>query len=328
MSLLCRFAAAVFCCALIGAGPAGKLVLIPYQEPGSDDPHAAAVTQVLADDLTAAGVAYATGAPTVHIDAVANAAKLCADNNATALLVPDGRYEQSQKRFAVSLVYVVKWETHVEFRLDEVGCDGVVRWSNVATGDQAQSGMYSVGNVGAEVDTAFRDAIKSGTASLAAAKIGDPPPAAASSSAATAGAAAPPYLLIPFGQPEMSDPRSADITHSLLAQMQQRKLNVVEGPTAIDHLTAMATAPQLCAASSAQGIVVPGIRLEQSGETGRSHAVLRLVLLNCAGSITGESTSDADMGNGFINNLGAAAVGVAERAMVPALDQLFPSTKS
>ncbi|HTZ55438.1 MAG TPA: hypothetical protein VMB20_10290 [Candidatus Acidoferrum sp.] len=339
MVLLRRFAVAVFCCVLAAlhisaqaqtTTPMGKLVLIPYQEPGSDDPHAAAVTQVLSDDLTAAGVTFATAAPTAHLEAVANAAKLCADNNATALLIPDGRYEQSQKRFAVSLIVVVKNETHVEFRLDEVGCDGVVRWSNVATGDQAQSGVYNAGNAGAAVDAAFRDAIKSETATFASAKIADPP-AAAGPPAAAAAASAPAvqtYLLIPFGQPGVADPRVSDITHSLLTQMQARKLKVVVAGTTIDHLTAIATAPQLCAANNAQAIVVPSIRLEQSISTGRSHAVLRMSLLNCDGAIDGQSVSDADMGQLFIYNFGAALVGVAERAMETGLDQLFPSTKS
>src|ERR1700682_3276789 len=59
------------------------LVLIPYEEPGSTDPHAAAITAKLAIDLPAAGVAVTSVAPVDHLDAVANAAKICADNAAS-----------------------------------------------------------------------------------------------------------------------------------------------------------------------------------------------------------------------------------------------------
>ena len=174
------FVAALFACALFAAPgtvkaqsahSAAHFVLVPYQEPGEDDPHAAVVTQVLSDGLKAAGVSFTTVDPVAHLDAVANAAKLCVANNATALLIPDGRYEQTSKRLAVSFVVVVKYNTHVEFRLDQVSCSGFVQWSNVATGDQTQSGMYTAGNVGAAVDAAFRDAVQSDTAAFASASI-------------------------------------------------------------------------------------------------------------------------------------------------------------
>ena len=43
-------------------------------------------------------------------------------------------------------------------------------------------------------------------------------------------------------------------------------------------------------------------------------------------NVIGHGTGEADMGNGFIVNFGAAVVGVTERAMAPAIDQLFPAT--
>lgn len=81
------------------AAPASgaKLVLLPYESPGSTDPHAAAITQTLSADLAAAGVAVATVAPVDHLEAVASAAKICTDNNATGILVPEGRYEQTKR---------------------------------------------------------------------------------------------------------------------------------------------------------------------------------------------------------------------------------------
>jgi hypothetical protein len=87
----------------------------------------------------------------------------------------------------------------------------------------------------------------------------------------------------------------------------------------------IARAQQLCTGTGAQAIIVPNVRIEQSSATGRSHASLRLTLLGCQGSVLRHGAAEADMGNGFIGNFGAAVVGVTERAMGPAIEQLFPS---
>ena len=314
----------------IAAAPATPLVLVPYQEPGSTDPHALAISQALSADLTAAGVTTTTIAATDRIDAVANAAKICADNHASGLLVAEGRYEQTLKQFSVALfVTIMRYPTHVEFRLDNVGCDGVVRWSTTATGDQAPSGIDSVGNLGAAIDGAFSSAVQDAAHAFATATI---PAAAAVIAAAPASAPAKPgpgstYLMLPFEQPGVADPRAPDITHSMLLQLQQHKLNVKVG-TPIDHFSAVATAGELCAANGAQAIIVPSVRVEQSSFSGRSHASLHLALLNCNGAVLGHGAGEADMGSGFIHNFGAAVVGVSERAMGPAIDQLFPAATS
>ena len=84
------------------------------------------------------------------------------------------------------------------------------------------------------------------------------------------------------------------------------------------------SAQQLCAANGVQAIIVPDVRIEQSSSKGRSHAALRLSLMSCTGSVLGHGSGEADMG-GVMNNFGAAVVGVSERAMSPAIDQLFPN---
>lgn len=302
-----------------------KLVLLPYESPGSTDPHAAAISQTLAADLAAAGVAVTSIAAVDHLDAVANAAKICADNGATGILVPEGRYEQTKKVIPAPFVTILRYPTHVEFRLDEIGCDGAVRWSTTTTGDEAPTGAFSVGNLGAAVDAAFRTAIQAASTARAGANIA---PSAVPAAAAAPVSAAPPatpssYLLVPFEQPGIGDPRGADITRSLLTKLQEHKLDVKAG-TPIDHFSAVANAAQLCTASGTQAIVVPDVRVEQSSVTGRSHAQLRLTLLSCSGSVLGHGTAEADMGQAFMGNFGATVVGVSERAMGPAIDQLFP----
>lgn len=93
--------------------------------------------------------------------------------------------------------------------------------------------------------------------------------------------------------------------------------------TLIDHLTAIATAPSLCSTYKAQAIIEPNIRIEQSSYTGRSYAALRLTQIACDGALTSTGAGTADMGSGFSRNFGAAAVGVSERAMDPAIDGML-----
>ncbi|HEY0614770.1 MAG TPA: hypothetical protein VGC96_09025 [Candidatus Elarobacter sp.] len=310
------------------AAPAGsaKLVLLPYESPGSTDPHATAITQTLVADLATAGIAVTTLAPVDHLDAVANAAKICADNNATGILVPEGRYEQTKKVIPAPFVTILRYPTHVEFRLDEVGCTGGVRWTTTTTGDEAPAGAFSVGNLGAAVDAAFRTAIQAAATSRAGATIMSSPVAAAALPAAAPAAAVTPssYFLVPFEQPGISDPRGADITRSLLTQLQQRRLDVKTG-NPIDHFTAVANAGRICSDTGTQAIIIPDVRVEQSSVTGRSHASMRLTLLSCAGTVIGHGAAEADMGQAFMGNFGATVVGVSERAMPPAIDQLFPN---
>jgi hypothetical protein len=309
------------------AGP--KFVLLPYEWPGSTDPHAADVTKALSADLAAANLNVTTVAPVDHLDAVANAAKLCADNGATGILVPEGRYEQTRKNIYAIYVTVIRYPTHVEMRLDDVGCDGKVRWSTTTTGDENPTGIISVGNTGAAVDAAFRTAAKAAADARGAANIGPAAPIAASLPATAPSTPAAPistYLLLPVEEPTIADPRGPDVTHSLLLALQKRSLNVKTG-TAIDHVSTIATAPQLCSANGVQGIIVPGARVEQSGYSGRSHAQMTLTLLSCSGAVLGHGVGEADMGSGMVN-FGAAVVAVSERAMPVAIDRLFPSTAS
>ncbi len=305
-----------------------SLVLIPYEQPESTDPHAVTISQELTSDLRAAQVNVVTVAPIDHMTAVVTAAKICADNNASGILVPEGRYEQTMKQIYNPIITIIRAATHVEVRLDEFGCDGVLRWSKTTTGDTARSGVFNVANAGADVDVAFKTALEAAATARGAATIANTVAAASASSATAAAAAAPSnYLLVPFEEPGVADPRAPDMTHSLLKQLQDRKLEVKLG-LPLDHLTTVSSAATLCAASGTQAILVPSIRIEQSGFNGRSHAALRLTLLSCSGSILGQGAGEADMGQIFMRNFGASVVGVAERAMIPAEDQLFPNTKA
>ncbi|MHB8462932.1 MAG: hypothetical protein ACYDA1_09815, partial [Vulcanimicrobiaceae bacterium] len=274
------------------------LLLVPFEEPGSTDPHAKAITTALTTDLSAAGISTVTIAPVDHLDAVADASQLCAQNHASGLLVPEGRYEQTMKRISVSFfLTILKYPTHVALRLDKISCSGAVLFSTVATGDEAPSGVNSVGNLGAAVDSAFKTASKTVVESLVAAKPLPVPtsnPIAATSPAPDATNATPAYLLLSFKQPGLSDPRAGDITDALLLRLQKRGLNVtVDAP--VDHLSTLSDSGELCQADHVTGIIVPSIRIEQSEYTGGSYASLHLGLVSCSGSILGHGSGRANI---------------------------------
>jgi hypothetical protein len=302
-----------------------RVMVVPYEEPGSKDPHAAAITQTLVADLQKQGMSAKAGAPMNHLEAVASAAQLCRDNAVTALLIPEGRYEQTRKAIYAYFVTVISYPTHVELRLDEIDCSGAVAWSTAATHDEVRSNVLAdPANVGAAIDDAFR-----GTADDVVTKFAASPPAnvlpAVNPPAAVAPASPvepPAYVVVPFGQPGIADPRSPDLTRSLAKFMTDRKLTVkVIAP--IDRLTVVNAAAALCAQNGAGAIMVPDLRLEQV-EGRRTHAELRLSVLTCDGRTTQVAFTEHDTANGFMNfNPGAVMVDVTEKAMKPALDQLF-----
>ena len=305
------------------------LLLVPFQEPGSTDPHAAAVTTDIASALAASGIKAVVGTPMNHLRAVADAAQLCSTNQTVGILIPDGRYEQTMKRFAVTFfLTILRYPTHAALRLDEVSCSGRVASTAVATGDAAPSGVDSVGNLGAAVDSAFRMAVKRVVRKFVAAGISTtasqpqdiPSPSANIASTADAHS----YLVLPFGQPGIADPRASEITKAFVKRLKGRGFTVTLAPRT-DDLRAIAGAARLCATYNVNGIVVPTIRVEQSEDTGSSFASLRLALVGCTGAIRRESEAHARIGSLLIVNFGAKAVAVAERSMKPAIAKLFAS---
>ena len=312
--------------------PSGtQFVLVPFEEPGSRDPHAAGITQALISDLAQAGFATAVIAPIEHVAAVADARDLCKANNASALLIPEGRYEQTNKSVYLLYTNTIKYNTHVELRLDEIGCGGTIAWTSTTTSDKSRNGVNVVpgfntfNNVGAIVDQCFRLAAKEVVAQLAAAP--SPPPAgiapATHAPTAPVPASTTTYLLLPFGQPGIADPRAPEMTGSFARAMAARKIEVKTGPPS-DHLAAIAGAQTLCAQNAVGAIIIPSIRVEQVRS---SHAELRAALVACDGTILIHALSQADMDeNNFCYRPGSRFVDVSERATPALLDQLFPAT--
>jgi hypothetical protein len=234
-----------------------------------------------------------------------------------------GGYEQTVEQVAVpasgpigrrpdlskARTTLTTYPAHVELRLD----------------DETLSGAARVRNVGAVIDEAFPRAAYDAVAARAAARVTQIMPAGRVSAPSAPTAAPSSYALLPYEQPGIADPRGADITRSLLARLQRKYLDVKTAP-AMDHFEVFARGAGICAATGAQAIIVPALRVEQSSYTARSHASLRLSLLSCGGAVLRQASAEADIGNLSINNFGAAVVDVSERAMDSALAKLFPDS--
>jgi hypothetical protein len=306
--------------------PPKVLVLVPYGEPNNADPHADGETQTLEADLKIAGIAVKTVSPIDHLRAVSEASNLCAANAAAGLLIAEGRYEQTEHTSMIPIlpVQMSSFPAHVELRLDEIDCRGVVVWSAHATGDDSTAGANfgvgaTAGNVGSVIDVDFRNA----TAVVVTALAKAPPPSPEPSNTVAPAAPTPNsavYLVVPFEQPYLADPRAPDITHSLAAKLRNRGLTVKVGAP-IDRLTAVSGAGALCLQNGVTEIVVPAVRLEQAK---RSHAELRLDMLDCSGNVQSSAVSQADIRLAYS---GKALIEVAEDAMDPALDQLLGPAK-
>jgi hypothetical protein len=321
-----------------GAGaPPPALVLLPYEEPGTTDPHAAKVTQALADGFAQAGMPVKTVAPVDHLQALANARKVCAENGARGILVAAGRYEQNAESVVVPMrtpsgrrpdltkisSTVTNYPAHVELRLDELGCDGALRWTTTTTDDRAWDPAKRVRNVGTVIDEAFAHAAYDAAAARAAAKVEDRRRATALARSAAAPGSPAIYALVPYEQPGIADSHGAQITRSLFARLQRRNL-VVNTVPAMDHFEVFARGPGMCAATGAQAIIVPELRVEQSKDTYSTHASLRLSLMSCGGAVLRQASAEADVAHPYTWNIDAAVVDVSERAMDAALATLFP----
>jgi hypothetical protein len=228
-------------------------VLLPYEEPGTTDPHAAAVTQALVRGFAQAGMPVRTVPPVDHLQALAN----------------------------------------------------------------------RIRNVGKVIDEAFLHAAYDAAAARAAANVAEPAPAPPVSARTAPPGPPSMYALLPYEQPGIADPHGMDITRSLFTRLQRKNL-VVNTVKAMDHFEVFARAPGICAATGAQAIIVPALRVEQAKDTASSHASLRLSLLSCGGAVLRQASAEADVAHAYTWNLDAAILDVSERAMDAALAKLFP----
>jgi hypothetical protein len=96
----------------------------------------------------------------------------------------------------------------------------------------------------------------------------------------------------------------------------------------MDHFEVFARGPGICAATGAQAIIIPALRIEQSKDTNSTHASLKLSLVTCGGAALRQASAEVDVSHPYTWNLDAAVVDVSERAMDQALAKMFPGPSS
>jgi len=148
------------------------------------------------------------------------------------------------------------------------------------------------------------------------------------------------YVIIPFGEPGDSDPVLKRATRQLALDLTDKRIRTAVAMP-MDQIEAVGTARALCGSYSADGLIVPSLRFEQSKErnlTGflpvvggvvsssgvfdRSpiRASLRLYLVDCTGVVRSKTFTTANKVHKG-QNVQAGLTEIANEAMSEAVDE-------
>jgi hypothetical protein len=152
--------------------------------------------------------------------------------------------------------------------------------------------------------------------------------------------AGPLYVIIPFGEPNDTDPVLHGATNQFAADLTGRHIRS-EIATPIDAIEAVGTAPRMCQEYGANGLLIPELRFEQSKErnlTGfipvvggvvsssgvfdRSpiRARLKLYLIDCTGAVRWKTYTSANKVHKG-QNVAAGLTEIANQALEIAVNQ-------
>jgi hypothetical protein len=148
------------------------------------------------------------------------------------------------------------------------------------------------------------------------------------------------YVIVPFGEPGDSEPVFKQATQQFSTDLSDRRIRSAVS-TPIDPIEAVGTAHQMCGAYSADGVLIPQLRFEQSKErnlTGfipvvggvvsssgvfdRSpiRASLRLYLVDCNGMVRWKTYTTANKVHKG-TNVSAGLMEITKEALADAVDQ-------
>ncbi len=148
------------------------------------------------------------------------------------------------------------------------------------------------------------------------------------------------YVIVPFGEPGDTDPVLKHATAQLSIDFSDKRIRTATA-TPIDAIEAVGTARQMCGAYSADGVLIPQIRFEQSKErnlTGflpvvggvvsssgvfdRSpiRASLKLYLIDCTGVVRWKTFTTANKVHKG-QNVQAGLTEITNEAMSEAVDE-------
>lgn len=134
------------------AAPGPLYVIVPFGDPGDTDPVLKNATKQFSADLSERRIRSAIATPIDAIEAVGTARQLCDSYNASGLLIPQLRFEQSKERNLTGFLPVVggvvsssgvfdRSPIRASLRLYLIDCTGVVRWKTYATANKVHKGQ-------------------------------------------------------------------------------------------------------------------------------------------------------------------------------------------
>jgi hypothetical protein len=245
-------------------------------------------TGIIINELNVQGITTKTLPPMNPLAVIPNSQQLCAQAGVSALLVPMMRTEQAIHVDHYVLTNIINYATHVEIRLERIGCDGTLLPALIGTGDKS----YIFSNVQAGVADAIGRAAKDVAAQYKA-HAGDAPASLVqSASPAMQGTQ---LALVPFSQPGSQDPSLDFATERALKFFNASGVNAV-ATDPLDFQVAVKSASAICANYKASKIVIGFLRTEQTPRSGgiATHAEAFLTTLDCSGRIIGETDRIGD----------------------------------
>jgi len=152
LALVLMLAGAAPAVAVDQAAPGPLYVIVPFGDPGDTDPVLKNATKQFSVDLSERRIRSAIATPIDAIEAVGTAHQLCENYNASGLLIPQLRFEQSKERNLTGFLPVVggvvsssgvfdRSPIRASLRLYLIDCTGVVRWKTYATANKVHKGQ-------------------------------------------------------------------------------------------------------------------------------------------------------------------------------------------
>ncbi|HTD38414.1 MAG TPA: hypothetical protein VK669_12935 [Candidatus Limnocylindrales bacterium] len=152
LALVLMLAGAAPAVAVDQAAPGPLYVIVPFGDPGDTDPVLKNATKQFSVDLSERRIRSAIATPMDAIEAVGTAHQLCENYNASGLLIPQLRFEQSKERNLTGFLPVVggvvsssgvfdRSPIRASLRLYLIDCTGVVRWKTYATANKVHKGQ-------------------------------------------------------------------------------------------------------------------------------------------------------------------------------------------
>jgi hypothetical protein len=126
---------------------ATRIAIIPFSQPGSDDPSLDFATQEAQKRFAAGGADVVVTDPIDELVATKEAPALCRRYGAAKLVMGSLRSEQTPKFAGIA--------THVEMQLSTVDCTGAVIATQEEIGDHLHHGANYRAGVSAAIDDAF-----------------------------------------------------------------------------------------------------------------------------------------------------------------------------